>query len=254
MSLVLIIGATGSVGRHVVSEALKNCHQVRVLTRKSTDTRGLTADIEQVTGDLTDINSLYLAVKDVDAIIFTHGTHGYEKQGFEQVDYSGVRNVIQALGGRPAHIALMTTIGVTVRSTGHDWKRRAERLVRSSGCRYTIVRPGWFDYNAANQLKLVALQGDNRRDGSPKDGVISRHQIAQVLVNSISLPDAWNKTFELVAETGPATEDFVSFFRSVDQDSDGIDAIHDRDNMPLNEEPERVISAMNKATPISIAH
>ncbi|MEG3130921.1 SDR family oxidoreductase [Pantoea cypripedii] len=252
MSLVLIIGATGSVGRHVVTEALNNGHMVRVLTRKNADIRKFPADIEQVTGDLTDINSLYLAVKDVDAIIFTHGTHGYEKQGFEQVDYGGVKNVIQALEGRPVHIALMTAIGVTVRSTMHDWKRRAERLVRASSCRYTIVRPGWFDYNAANQLKLVALQGDNRRDGSPKDGVISRHQIAQVLVNSISLPDAWNKTFELVAETGPATEDFVSFFRSVDQDGDGVDAIHDRDNMPMNEEPERVVSAMHAAAPTRI--
>lgn len=246
MSLVLVIGATGSVGRHVVSEALKNGYAVRVLVRKSTNTRGFPADIEQVTGDLTDINSLYPAVKEVDAIIFTHGTHGYEKQGFEQVDYGGVRNVIQALEGRPVHIAQMTAIGVTVRSTMHDWKRRAERLVRASGCRYTIVRPGWFDYNADNELKLIALQGDNRRAGSPKDGVISRHQIAQVLVNSISLPDAWNKTFELVAGKGPATEDFVTFFRSIDRDNGGVDAIHDRNNMPLSEEPESILAVMKE--------
>jgi uncharacterized protein YbjT (DUF2867 family) len=37
------------------------------------------------------------------------------------------------------------------RAPGHDWKRRGERLVRASGLPYTIVRPGWFDYNDAGQ-------------------------------------------------------------------------------------------------------
>jgi len=47
------------------------------------------------------------------------------------------------------------------RSTeSHDWKRRAERLVRPSGLPYTIVRPGWFDYNKADEHQLVFLQGE----------------------------------------------------------------------------------------------
>jgi len=48
----------------------------------------------------------------------------------------------------------MTAIGVTNRSGSynhetevHDWKR-GPKAVRASGQPYTIVRPGWFDYNA----------------------------------------------------------------------------------------------------------
>jgi len=57
----------------------------------------------------------------------------------------------------------MTAIGVTKHSPGHDWKFRGERLVRASGLPYTIVRPGWFDYNEPDQQRLVMLQGDRRQ-------------------------------------------------------------------------------------------
>ena len=79
--------------------------------------------------------------------------------------------------------ALMTSIGVTNRTGSynqttqvHDWKRRSERLVRASGRPYTIVRPGWFDYNAPDELQFVALQGDTRHAGNASDGVVARQR------------------------------------------------------------------------------
>lgn len=91
----------------------------------------------------------------------------------------------------------MTTIGVTERLSTwnqrtevHDWKRRAERLVRASGHPYTIVRPGWFDYNKDDEHRIVMLQGDRRHTGTPEDGVISREQIARVLVSALSNDEA----------------------------------------------------------------
>lgn len=83
-------------------------------------------------------------------MVFTHGSDGGRKVGSKSVDYGGVRNVLAALGKNKAHVALMTAIGVTNRVGSynretelHDWKRRAERLVRRSGNAYTLVRPGW---------------------------------------------------------------------------------------------------------------
>jgi uncharacterized protein YbjT (DUF2867 family) len=111
----------------------------------------------------------------------------------ETIDYGGVRNILAALGSRQVRIALMTSIGVTDRDSpynraieAHDWKRRSERLVRASGRPYTILRPGWFDYNAVDQQSIVMLQGDRRHAGGPSDGVIARQQIARVLVSSLS--------------------------------------------------------------------
>jgi len=84
-----------------------------------------------------------------------------EPDAVAHVDYGAVRNVLAALRGRPVRLALMTAVGTTDRANeGHDWKRRAERLVRASGNAFTIVRPGWFDYNAPDQRRMVMRQGD----------------------------------------------------------------------------------------------
>ena len=72
-----------------------------------------------------------------------------------------MRNVLAALRGDPVRVALVTAVGTTDRANeGHDWNRRAERLVRASGNAFTIVRPGWFDYNAPDQRRIVMRQGD----------------------------------------------------------------------------------------------
>ncbi|NTW38360.1 MAG: SDR family oxidoreductase [Cellulomonadaceae bacterium] len=229
---VLVVGATGSVGRHVVAAALRNGYATRALVRSASGASDLPDGAEVVLGDLSNAATLDDAVKDVDGIVFTHGSHGGATEA-ENVDYGAVRNTLQALAGRPARLALMTAIGVTKRGIGHDWKRRGERLVRASGCPYTIVRPGWFDYNAPDQYRLVMLQGDRRWASDPSDGVVSRAQIAQVLVASLTSEAADHKTLELVAEEGPAQADLEPLFAALDPDPRGsVDGVRDIENMP----------------------
>lgn len=243
---VLSIGATGSIGRLVVTEALRQGHHVRALVRPGSRA-DFPAACEVVTGHLTSEEDLARALERIDAVVFTHGTHA-EPCAIEDVDYGAVRRTLDALAGRQCRIALMTAIGVTVMDSdynrtyeAHDWKRRSERLVRASGNPYTIVRPGWFDYNAPDELALRFLQGDTRRAGSPADGVISRAQIAQVLVSALTDPAADHKTLELVAETGPAPQDLSPLFAALAADPvDGVDGVKDPDNFPLDAQPQVV--------------
>jgi uncharacterized protein YbjT (DUF2867 family) len=245
---VLAVGATGSIGRLVVEEALREGHAVRALVRSSGKGRRLPPEAQVVVGDVTQPETLGAAVDGVDAVVLTLGSDGAGKVGAETVDYGGVRNVLRALGARPARIALMTAIGVTNRTgdynrqtEAHDWKRRSERLVRASGRPYTIVRPGWFDYNKPDEHRLVLLQGDKRQAGDPSDGVIARRQIAEILVRSLTSPQADRKTFELVATAGDGQQDLEPLFAALDADPPGaLDAAHDTTNMPLAEEPQRI--------------
>jgi uncharacterized protein YbjT (DUF2867 family) len=242
---VLAIGATGSIGRYVIEEALRRGHSVRALVRNPAKVF-LPPAVNVIIGDLTRPESLLPAVDGADAIVFTHGSVGGGTQGAEAVDYGGVRNVLAALGGRHTRLALMTTIGVTDRKGSHDWKRRAERLVRASGLPYTIVRPGWFDYNDPDQLRLVLRQGDKRQSGTPRDGVVARRQIAETLVRSLTSEKALRKTFELVAEAGPEQEDVDFLFSSIDADeNDALDAVHDAANMSLDREPPQVLKDLD---------
>ena len=120
---VLVVGATGSIGRLVVEEAVTQGHAVRALVRDPRSARRLMTGVELVVGDVTRPETLTAAVERVDAIVFTHGSGGGSKADTEQVDYGGVRNVLAALGGRQVRIALMTAIGVTNREGKYNRKR-----------------------------------------------------------------------------------------------------------------------------------
>ncbi|MEV7132570.1 SDR family oxidoreductase [Arthrobacter sp. NPDC093128] len=239
-STVLIVGATGSIGRHAVAEALQHGYAVRALVRDQTRAaRILPEGVDLVIGDLTRPETLGPAVDGVDAIVFTHGTTTSERDVRDN-DYAGVANVLKTLDSRPVRIALMTAIGTTRPGVAYaQWKLRSERLIRASGNPYTIVRPGWFDYNQPDQRKIVMLQGDKRQSGSPKDGVIARDQIARVLIDSLHIDAANHKTLELIADHGPEQDDLTAVFNALTPDSSAsLDGAEDSVDLLTESEPE----------------
>jgi uncharacterized protein YbjT (DUF2867 family) len=239
-SIVLIIGATGSVGRYAVAEALRQGYAVRALVRdRARAARVLPDEVDLVIGDLTRPETLGPAVKGVDSIVFTHGSTTSERD-VRDIDYAGVANVLKVLSGRRVRIALMTAIGITRPGVAYaQWKLRGERLVRASGNPYTILRPGWFDYNQPDQRKIVMLQGDKRQSGSPADGAIARDQIARVLIDSLHTDAANHKTLELIADHGPEQKDLTTVFASLTADSSAsLDGVEDNVNLPVDHEPE----------------
>jgi uncharacterized protein YbjT (DUF2867 family) len=138
---VLVVGATGSIGHLVVEEAIRQGHTARALVRDPRKAR-LPKVVEVIAGDLTRPETLTPAVDRVDAVVFTHGSDGSGKDESERVDYGGVRNVLNALGGRSIRIALMTAIGVTNRegdynrqTEAHDWS-----VVASAWCAPAVCR------------------------------------------------------------------------------------------------------------------
>jgi len=127
---VLVVGATGSIGRLVVDEALRQGHVVRALVRTQDKSRQISARAQVIIGDVTRPDTLRGAVSGVGAIVFTLGSDGLGKVGAETIDYGGVRNVLAARSSQNIRIALMTAIGVTDRTgmynrttEAHDWKR-----------------------------------------------------------------------------------------------------------------------------------
>lgn len=231
---ILVIGASGSIGRHVVAQALDAGFETRALVRRPDQASLFPKDSRVVVGDPTDSGVLAEALDGVTGVVLTQGT--YSDADAEQANYQPLKSVLDALK-TPARIALMTALGVTKPTIGHDWKRRAERLVRASGLTYTIVRPGWFDSNEPDEQHLVMRQGDTHWAGNASDGVVSRAQIAQALVASLTSEAARSKTFELIAEKGQAQADLEPLFAALAPDAE-LDGPADRDNLPLDAEPQ----------------
>jgi uncharacterized protein YbjT (DUF2867 family) len=239
---LLVVGATGGIGRRVVTAAQRLDIPVRALVRNPSRAERTLPGAELVAGDLEQPATLTDAVRGVDAIVFAHGGPG-DPDSARRVDYGGVAHVLQALDGNRPRIAAMTSIGVSrlgaySGSTAQllNWKRRSERLVRASGLPYTIVRPGWFDATGPGDGRIVLEQGDTG------DGGIGREQVAEVLVRSLLSDAAVGRTFELFAEHGGAPSDWDGLFAPLTADAaGGLDAAHDPNALPaLDQEPEIV--------------
>ena len=245
---VLVVGATGRIGRLVVAAALRHGLDVRALVRETKRAAGVLPGATLVHGDLTRVADLAAAVAGVDAVILTHGSAGAGARGLEAVDYGAVANLLTALDGRRVRVALMTSINVNERSGGYqdvlDWKRRGERLLRASGLPATIVRPGWFATLGATNQAVALEQGDTRHGDQ-----VDTRQVAEALVQAVMTDAAVGKTLELFAARGPAPADWTPLFAGLDPDLSGsLDGAHDRPNMPPGAEPARVRVDLDRLT------
>ncbi|GAA4798463.1 SDR family oxidoreductase [Streptomyces ziwulingensis] len=235
---VLVVGATGSIGRLVVPAAQRHGLRPRALVRDVRRAEQLLPGVELVQGDLEDPVTLRRAVVGADALVLAHGSGGDPRPDARaHVDYGGVRNILQVLDGARPRVALMTSVYATRSDVpgATPWKRRSERLLRASGLPCTIVRPGWFDRAGPTQRRLVLEQGGTA------DGGIARDQIAETLVRSLLTDTALGKTFELIAAEGAEPSDWAELFGALRSDESGsVDGVLDPADLPLEAEPQAV--------------
>ncbi|PKN53435.1 MAG: epimerase [Deltaproteobacteria bacterium HGW-Deltaproteobacteria-13] len=123
----LVTGSTGFIGSAIARELIKDGEEVKVLIRKTSDTRNIdNLDVERVYGDIRDSDSIKMALKNCDtlyltAAYFAHwapdpkllyevnvgGTKASLKAaleaGIEKVVYTSTNNAIAASGPIPAN-------------------------------------------------------------------------------------------------------------------------------------------------------
>lgn len=92
------------------------------------------------------------------------------------------------------------------------WKLRGEESVRESGIPYTIIRPCALTEEPGGQL-LIFEQGDNIR------GKVSREDIAELCIQTLTQPKACNVTFEVKeADGATAGNDWEALFSQLTAD------------------------------------
>jgi uncharacterized protein YbjT (DUF2867 family) len=203
--VVLVAGATGSIGRHVVQLLLARGQPVRGLTRKPEAARLEVPAVEWVGGDLREPETLVAAVQGVDLIVFAAGSRSWEDPTNtpEKVDFGGVAALADlGLAAGVERLVLISSAGVTrewPNASAHlqdvlKWKGKAEEHVRSSGIAYTILRPYGIDDGAGGREGLELLQGD----AANVRGSITREDLAAVAVACLFDVSARDKTFELI--------------------------------------------------------
>jgi uncharacterized protein YbjT (DUF2867 family) len=134
---ILVTGATGQVGRHVVAQLAAAGERVRAMTRNPADTV-VPNGVQVIGGDLLDPESVAVALEDVSGL-FLFPEPRTAKAVVAEAVRAGVRRIVTLSSGA-------VTGGLDT-----DFQLPVEQAVEASGCEWTHLRPGEF---ASNTLKL----------------------------------------------------------------------------------------------------
>ena len=90
----LVTGAAGFIGSSMVSRLIREGYEVKAIIHNSTPLKK-EDKVEYITGDITDINSIEKAFKDVDYVMhFAANVRDYgPKQPFYDINYKGTKNL-----------------------------------------------------------------------------------------------------------------------------------------------------------------
>lgn len=192
---IAVFGATGTVGRHIVEQALERGYEVTALTRDASRIARTHERLHVVEGDVLDPGAVERAVIGQDAVLVAlgNGRKGVVRaEGtrtvVEAMNRTGVKRLIcqSTLGAGDSRANLnflwkYIMFGLLLRPAYADHQQQ-EACIRASDLDWTIVRPSAFTDGPRT--------GTYRRGfGSDEPGLslkISRADIAEFLLDQLT--------------------------------------------------------------------
>ena len=189
--MILITGATGTVGRELVAQLLADNVKFRVLVRDPAKVAHLQGRADIVQGDLEQAASLAPAMAGVDHVFLLT---------IDQ-DTNSDANVIQAAKAAGVrHVVKLSTNFVGSKTGGGVgvWHREKEELLQASGLKWTLLRPGAFSSNSLAWIGSIKARGAVfTATGTTKSAPIDPFDIAAVAKACLTLPGHEGQAYEL---------------------------------------------------------
>jgi NADH dehydrogenase len=206
---VLVTGATGFVGPHVVHTLRARDIPVRALVRDPSRASRLAAwGVELARGDVTDPASLGAATEGVDAVVQLVAIIRGKPEDFERVMAQGTRDLVAAAQDAGVRrFVLASALGLDERSKDavpyFAAKWQMERAVLESGLEHVILRPSFVFgrdggvlptfVRLARYAPVTPIIGPGTQRLQP----IWVEDLAECYARSLELPEAAGRTFEL---------------------------------------------------------
>ncbi len=176
--MILVTGATGTVGRQVVTQLIERGAPVRAVTRDPASA-GLPAGAEVVRADLADPASLEPHLAGVDAVFLV-----WPLTSPEQAASLGSQ-VVEVLTRYVSRIVYLSAQAAAGRP-GSSWAT-IERLIENSGAAWTFLRPTGFAANTLMWADQIRDQGVVRWPyGAAARSLIHERDIAAVAVRALT--------------------------------------------------------------------
>ena len=204
---VIIFGATGSLGSHVVKEALAKGYTVRAFTRNADKMKGINnPNLIIVQGDVTNVGDVSNAIKGTDAVLCALGDGAKGK-----VRAMGTQNIVKAMESLGIKRLICQTalgLGDSWQNLNFFWKhimfgillKKAfqdhelqEEYIWKSNLDFTIIRPSAFTNELSTPTFHVGFDAQTRNLRLK----ISRSDVAYFMVEQLNTVTSIKKTISI---------------------------------------------------------
>lgn len=201
---ILLIGATGTLGRQIARRALDEGHNVRCLVRSKRKASFLKEwGTELVGGDLTQPETLLPALDGIDAVIDAATTRATNSARMRVVDWDGKVSLIKACKESSVNRFIFFSILDAEKYPDvplMEIKKCTEAYLAESGLDYTILKPCGFMQGLIGQYAIPILENQAvwvMGNTSPI-AYMDTQDIAQFAVKALDTPKTIGGTFPVV--------------------------------------------------------
>jgi uncharacterized protein YbjT (DUF2867 family) len=193
--MIVVFGATGTIGSELVPLLLKGPQRLRIAVRDPAKASRYTGAAEIVRSDLSDPASLAAACAGANKAFVVSGGEGIalEPNVFDAAKAAGIEHIVRVS-------ALEIEFPELAETPLGQWHLETERRLRATGVPWTLLRPSYFSSNTRLPFIIDPREGSALIPTDGKEAPIDPHDIAAVAVAALTNPGHEGETYLL---TGP---------------------------------------------------
>ena len=213
---ILLVGATGTLGRQIAKKAIEEGHEVRCFVRNPRKASFLQEwGCELTKGNLLNSGDIDYALQDIEVVIDSATGRPEDSKSIYETDWDGKLNLFNACESKEIKRVIFLSILLTERFRNvplMDVKYCTEKLLEKSNFDYTIFKCATFMQGVISQFAIPVLDSQAVwMSGTPtKIAYMNTQDMAKIIVSSINNPKSYKLSLPLVGPNAWNSDEVIS--------------------------------------------
>ncbi len=213
---ILLVGATGTLGRQIAKQAIEEGHEVRCFVRNPRKASFLQEwGCELTKGNLLNSGDIDYALQDVEVVIDSATGRPEDSKSIYETDWDGKLNLFNACESKKIKRVIFLSILSTEKFRNvplMDVKYCTEKLLEKSNFDYTIFKCAAFMQGVISQFAIPVLDSQAVwMSGTPtKIAYMNTQDMAKIIVSSINKPKSYKLSLPLVGPKAWDSDEVIS--------------------------------------------